>query len=733
MSEPITQIILPDEAPTPLIGFHAKQLFSRVKMGALWKRRHELDEGQVAILKSLYDNKSKGTLLCRTPMTYDLRRTGVSKLGYGRVYGSKGSLETLQRDIRATLCAEYYDDVDMINAHPVLAVQMAKRWFNHDMPNLQRYCENRKKMIQTWVNTYGITEQDAKEIPIRLLNNGSLTKSFTTEEPGFRSMPALNPSLEADNEIEELQKECRGFVKMIVLSKRHDELYQWCRTNKTNYLGSFISALLQTEERKCLTSIVSTLRSKGYSVDVLAYDGCMVRKDKSKPLHDGVLRDCERAVEKMTGYSIALKIKPMEDDVIPLEELESVSEFDDGYSEMKEQWEENHYYFRPTGTIVENTSDGGTIHFKLEHATEAFNMWKLKKVADKEDDSFLKRWRQDPSRRIVDNIVMKMPEDCESHEASCFGGFAYKRVQADVDDDTRQKYIGIFKEIMMNLFGDQEDVMETMIKLFAHRIQKPFERPNVCVILRSNRHGAGKDTLIGIVRRMIGDRATAHYTSDDLFWDKHDTMKQGALMIHLEEAGLSNRKMADQLKARITSESNLIRPCGVGAYNVPNVALYLFSTNRALPITLESSDRRFFLINCEGRPFATKEECSEYWEPIYECIQKGEFLQVIGEWLEQQDLIGFVPSNFPDTEYKKAMLETVMTSEEQFLEQWESNEGGDTLTDLYNKYRSYCMENSLPYRMTPNGFSQTIVPFKKYYRKVRSQSNGKDIALYVKP
>jgi hypothetical protein len=116
--------IRPDMAAS---SFQCTQLFNRRAMGSLWERRRDLDASQVRILKSLYDSKKRGTLASKTPITYAHSKSKAGQMGFGRYYGTMGSLETLQRDIRATLCAEYYTDIDIVNCHPTLLVQMAHK------------------------------------------------------------------------------------------------------------------------------------------------------------------------------------------------------------------------------------------------------------------------------------------------------------------------------------------------------------------------------------------------------------------------------------------------------------------------------------------------------------------------------------------------------------------------------------------------------------------------------
>jgi hypothetical protein len=698
-----------------LDGLELVQLFNRYKMGLLWNnKRDEIDAGQRKLLKSLWDNKQKGTLKCKTPIVYRLKGK-VGELGYGRYYSTIGSMEQMERDIRATLCSELYWDIDIINAHPCFAVQLSKKEFGREMPMLEYYVNNRKACIEKFKG-YGLSESDAKQVVISLINGGALKDKKTADG---KDEYVYSEELRSDSLVVAIKAEVKELIDGLIAGGKHSALYNQLFKEKGNYRGSFIANLYQTIERKCLDVMVAVLKAKGYDVRVLSYDGCMILKDGVVMPNEDVMNEIEKAVKYYTEYDIKLKIKPMDDEVIPLGELEVATE--DGYAEMKVEWERNHFYYRTTGTIVEEADSGRMIHYKIEHATEAFNMWKLKtKDGDGNPLSFLKKWRTDPDRRIIDEFVYKLPENCEPNEASIFKGFAYKRIDVDVSEEEKAEYIKVFKSMMLNIApdGEEGEVYKALLKNFARIIQKPFIRPDLCIILRSKGHGVGKETLITTISAVIG-KNTAHYTSDDAFWDKHDTQKEGALLVHLEEAGMSNKKMADALKARITSEVMNIRPCNVSGYEVPNVALYMMTTNKDCPVKLEESDRRYFIINIPERVWTSKEEKFAYWDSVYAVNRKPGFLKTIGEYLETIDLTGFRPRDFPETEYKQAIMENSKTPEVQFLENWVSTDQthGDYIADMYNAYKSYCIEQNLPYRPTSGSFAIAIAGETRYYVK----------------
>ena len=158
------------------------QLFSRRAVGFLWSRRGQLDPGQVEILNALYSNKKKGSLQGEQTITYKLSSTAAGKLGYGRIYGSKGSLETLEKECRGTICKDLYHDVDIANCHPVLLAQLAKQQYDRDLPELDKYVDNRDAFLAS----ISSNRDEAKTEVIRVLYGRRSTAEST-------SFPFLHP------------------------------------------------------------------------------------------------------------------------------------------------------------------------------------------------------------------------------------------------------------------------------------------------------------------------------------------------------------------------------------------------------------------------------------------------------------------------------------------------------------------------------------------------------------
>lgn len=643
-------------------------------MGKLWAKRKELDDGQADLLDCLYKaTKKRGTARCESNIEYKLSSSNVGKLGYGRYYGTKGSMEQLEKDIRGTLCIDDYIDVDCVNCHPTIIPQMAKKWFNQDMPNMSKYVANRQQFFNTMREKMEFNDEMTKSLVLRILYGGSIKEKYTLPDDCDIDMPL---------EFLEMKKEMQQFTNNLMKMSAHKDLLEYLqRLRKPNVAGSFTSHIVQSEERKILESMVHWFNQNNYLVDVLAYDGAQIRKEKGKVITDEILTTVETVIQSESGYAVKLKIKPFE--TIHFDEVEE----GESYQTMKEQWETNHFYFRPSNTICEVSADG-IAHFGIEHATEAFNGWKCLDVeTNKKLVPFLKEWRNDAGRRTIVRIVAKMPSQCEADELSLFRGWGF---QQHGEAPHNQTAIDTFCDLVRGCAGDTDELSTYLLKCFARIVQQPLMKSNVCIILSSRLQGSGKDTLMLWISKLLGNH-TAHYSSEDSFWSQYDTTKEGAAFIHLEEASPGeNQRRSDALKARITEDSTTINPKGVKSYIVPNIANHFMTTNNAVPVKLEASDRRFLILNPSDRCF---KKGSAYWTEIYNNFSTPSWMHSVGEFLMKYDIVGFNPCVFPDTKMRSALLEVIEADcpNVRFMKQWT---GSDCTSDeVFDAFKTWCVAN----------------------------------------
>jgi hypothetical protein len=397
------------------------------------------------------------------------------------------------------------------------------------------------------------------------------------------------------------------------------------------------------------------------------------------------------------------------------------SKYNTVYDLLKFDFEEKHFYFEPTNTIVK-VNEEGMFHYTLEHSNEAFNHL-IVPAEDGKNMLFITKWRKDPKRRRVQKFVYKMPNECLDNEYSLFTGFDYKRISIDVSEDERKINIELFNNIVSAICNDEVEISEYIMNGFAHMIQKPFEKTGVLIAFSSETEGTGKDTAMLILKRIIGNRHTAHYTSTVQYWDKHDTKQEGAIFVYLEEAcSKLNTEKEGQLKARVTADCLTVNDKGKKPYDIPNIGRQYMTTNEVEPFKISQSDRRGLLINPSNR-LVKKNKDDTFWANTYAKIFTPGFLKSIGEYLETIDISNWIYKNIPETDIKTELKLLAKSSEQQFFDTWEAKEWVSS-GELYNDYKNYCTSESLPFCQNTVSFTKKIVKYKgKMYQMKRGGGN----------
>ena len=226
----------------------------------------------------------------------------------GRLCAKGGvGLQCLPRDIRAAVAQKFYWDVDIRNAQPTLLEQFAirKGWV---CSALTRYNDNREEFITEVMETLDVERWEAKDRMTALCFGGSPTglPAFFVQElyPELRKL--------ADN----MKKEFPKDFQSISNSKR------------PNPTASLLALILQSEERKCLLALDTSLAQQGRSMEVYIHDGGLVRKKENEGrFPEEVLRRAEKDIFKAVGYHVSLAIKELkttlvregnEEDLVPM-------------------------------------------------------------------------------------------------------------------------------------------------------------------------------------------------------------------------------------------------------------------------------------------------------------------------------------------------------------------------------------------------------------------------------
>lgn len=199
-------------------------------------------------------------------------------------------LQSMPRQWRHTISNEFYNDIDIVNAHPVI-LQFLCRLLNHPCPMLDTYVENRDEVLADISDD----RDKAKTIILKLTNGGG--------GPGVSEFK--NHFL--DDYMEEMRGIHNKFAEMFPdeFKTHHTNIinskpeYKW-----DNSKASYMNIWLCRVENTILLTIHKLLGSPNNAV--LCFDGIMVDKSQSYDL-----RALEASVKNAIGIDIKLSVKPM--------------------------------------------------------------------------------------------------------------------------------------------------------------------------------------------------------------------------------------------------------------------------------------------------------------------------------------------------------------------------------------------------------------------------------------
>jgi len=647
------------------------QLFSRRGIGYLWDNRSGLDPGQVSIINSIYNNRKKGTIECSQTVTYKLSNKKAGKLGWGRYYGTKGSLETLEKECRGTICSEYYHDLDIVNCHFVLLEQFAKAKYDKDLPEVLRYIEDREGFLQE----AGGSREDAKQEIIRILYGGTCKNEFL--------MP--------------LSVETRNFSKFLSKRDEFKELFNSCKS-EDNVFGSFLSFILQTEERKCMLVMKKSLEDLGWSVDVLCYDGVMVRKNEKLHLQTA-MRAVEAEVKLQLGYEIAVVDKPMSSFNMPeLTEQISKGVTREAYNEMKERFEKTNFYYGPSHEMIE-VRGNELMRMGIEHAREYYSRkWRFEHSQKFEDYiTFFDLWRKDKTARVINKIDMRASEDPEVFVMPPV--FAWQQ-----EGDHAAGAVEKFKEIM-SLIGSPAQ-QDYIMKWLAQMVQQPFDKPGTGLVIMGDKR-TGKDTPFDFFSKyVVGDDYSRNYTcGGNQFFDKHDTGRMNMFLCKVEEADrrvfLQN---SSKFKSLVTAEGEIFNDKGRKAVCVSSYNRFVLTLNPgAAPVELSDGEQRFLIATISN---ARKHDIP-FWTEVRRVLFNKAAGRAVGHWLSTIDISGFDFRTPPADEFQAMLVDAEKTSEELFVDQWTGEEV--SAMEFFTAYRNYCVQNELPHCQNTKSFGMALL------------------------
>lgn len=697
----------------------------------------------LTICKKLLLNSKNG----ETPVIYKQTNS------VGRHFAIKSiSLQSTPREIRHTIAMKYYNDIDIVNAHPIFLLHLCKK-YKIECYNLEKYVINRDKILQTIHED----KDTAKVIVLSLLNGG--TKAYKNLKKKCKFIINFKNELNSIRE-EICALDCfkEKFAKHKKKKKKEKKDF--------NIEGSFINILLCDIESTVLQCMYDFYKRNKYTA--LVFDGLMLLKSIFPDLIS-----CEYYVFEMLGIEIKLKIKKMNEGLqIPndIEKYEDVVyDFYRDYTKLiNNPIEEDHLLQWAYNSIVicdgggkevfitknasyDNLTEQNTTEFKIVKTQDimknldinilvlnsSYDPVLAKKVNDgvisvdtlteeqkisliefkkeRKIKDFIDKYRIFRKIRNVNKISfiphLKAKTPYKKIKAlDCFNSFTGfplddgKNILNDNVFENSKLYNHLLNEIMNGDIGEFNHFLDHI----ADMIQCPET-------IRANAHvfktaqGMGKGMMAFWVSKLIG---ASHYISfEDIknYFSNFNVSSTGKLLKVIEEVVEKGDAFSkhDILKGHIAMTRERCEPKGIDAYVLDHVARYWFFTNNEDALYIPNDDRRYTLHRSNDRYANNK----EYFTPMWEDIKNADYCKscfnfFVNRKYDEKNVMQYYPTQYKNEQKMrniglgvKFLIESIQTNFKDFDEK-EMEDFKITSTEIKCIYKDWCIDNGCKFSYT---------------------------------
>jgi len=609
---------------------------------------------------------------------------------YGRLFAQNPSLSNLPREIRNSIANETYYDVDIKNCHPQILYQYCKK---RDIPCeiLETFVEHRDSVIsQLCERNFGMDKDMAKNTLLSVINGGGVV------------------DFQEDRFVCKFREEMKN-IHTIVCRMNIEEYEKMKKRKVDNIKGKTMNVILCKEEHRILMNAVKFMRDEGYLVDVLVFDGFMVRKNK--PLTPEVLVNLQEYIKNKLSYNMEFVEKSMSDtiDLSKYPDPVDMLRQETTYQRDKEEFEKTHVKIMHPPMFL-TTFEDNNVSFQTEsNCITTHKHLKTTVLTEKEKvvkTSFIMTWLNDENIRRYRKMVFRPPPaEYDPEDFNTWRDFEQERVELpsnfDIESDI---HIQMFREFIFNLFGGVEENIDFFIAWCANIIQNPSKRSCICLVLYSMEEGAGKNMIIKTIEKCIG-KSYVNYISDvgNQLFGKHAAAEMNKLLVVLNEVkGKDTYSNTDLFKTRITDDVREVELKGKEMMQINNYASYVINTNNVNMVNCGDNDRRFCVLDCNNKKLADKQYFKNY---EYTINQNPEAIRCIYEYLKTFDIEQVVPDlifsdHRPKGELYQELVNCNEAKEWAFLEHFVMHTHAgvfkETISNdkLWYSYKMFCLNNN---------------------------------------
>jgi len=598
---------------------------------------------------------------CLQDVSYDFARFRDD----GRRFG-KFSIQGVTREIRGLLCDGITTDIDQVNCHPVILKHLCDK-YNIPCRNLKSYCTYREDVLNEMMVDDSISRTTAKTLILQMTNS-----TYTL------------PKKIKGKFITEYAAELKTIQKAISEIRDFQYIHKYIKT-EVNYLGCFMSHLLQVHENLILTAMYEYLVENDYTIHSLMFDGLMVYGNHYE--NKELLIEIEKYVLEHTEFDMKMSYKHHDTTLTIPDEYETENSI---YLKAREEFELTNFKFIDNFVYINKKKD-----FAIK------SIEKFKTIHQEKGAKFLQKWLEDPEKRSYEYMEM-YPDvgNCPEDTFNMWKPFVAEMNEYSKSVDMAKNEAGksFFLKHILSLVGGNQEHYEFVLMWLSQMVQYPEHKSiEMCFI---GGFGTGKGLFIKFLSTLLG--AARVFQTANPQRDIYGAFNGGfvdAFLVCQNEANKSNTYgKNDMKKDLITDDTISINIKGGASFTMKSFHRFLTFSNNDDPISLTKGDRRSVIFRGDSVNITN----TNYFNEGFAFAEDPDVAKYIYEFLMSHTTKPKITiKDFPENEYQNELVEM----NKPVIEEWFADFiSGDKvknvefvgITVMWERFQAFCKAANYP-------------------------------------
>jgi len=299
---------------------------------------------------------------------------------------------------------------------------------------------------------------------------------------------------------------------------------------------------------------------------------------------------------------------------------------------------------------------------------------------------FYDKWSKDENIRTYEGIVFD-PKNTESKYFNMFNGF-------EMETEADAVCIPEFDNLIKHIF--KSDVNINFFYSWLNQIiTQPENKTGVAIILYSDVHGVGKNTIVELIIRLLGSKYCSKLNRIEDITSNFNSHLTQKLFIYGDEIRSRATDLASELKNIITQTEVLSTKKFMDSIKMKDLANYMFTTNEEVAFKIEQHNRRFFCIEVEGK------KDQSFYKSFYEALKDDEKVEQFFKYISTyKNLVNL--RNIPETDFTQKLKVFSMNAVDHFLynslKSYQNNK--INVRHFYDIIIQHAKEHRLPYNIS---------------------------------